>query len=202
MFFQIFWELYIGDFSRWFPRIFHSSCVSPQTMFFFQVLNFNFLFVFISHFFTDGKLNNFFYVSHLRNTSKNLATILLGKKRQKIFESLQKYPVLLLFPSWIQPSKLTDQTELQRVDTTCVFNSSPEWKWKFLRIRINAKAFEVSFPSLEFASQALLTSVPIDYKNCIAAKSIFWTFAKNKTNYWVWKLSASYLKFSERWNGY
>ena len=65
------------------------------------------------------------------------------------FISSQLNPVPLMFPSWKQPSRLTDQTELQRVDTTRASNSSPEWKWNFLEIRITAKALEVSFSSLE-----------------------------------------------------
>ena len=119
-----------------------------------------------------------FVVLREKTTRNYLATNLIDKCRQSFFTSSPMNPVLLMFSSWNQPSRLTDQTELQRVDTNRVSNSSPEWKWKSLRSRSKAKAFEVSFPSLEFASQDLLTSVPIDYINSIAAKSTFWTFAK------------------------
>ena len=147
MIIQSWLELYIFDFSPGSPGIFIRPVFlsTPWFIFNFWKSSFSLNRVTLSR---QRKTIQFFVILKQKTIRNYLATILIGKYRESFFTSSQMNPVLLMFPSWNQPSRLTDQTELQRVDTTRVSNSSPEWKWNFLKIRFTAKSFGsfLSFP--------------------------------------------------------
>ena len=108
-------------FFPWFSGNFHSSCVSLHIMFHFYFLKIKFQFE-SCHTFSPTENYTIFCGSQTKKNRNYLATILIGKYRESFFTSSQMNPVLLMFPSSNQPSRLTDQTELQRVDTTRVSN--------------------------------------------------------------------------------